>query len=138
MYGRKEVIFFYVIPMGVQLLFLLIKRTPLGNKNLHVQFGLAHPFAGTELDRQIHDPDFVKEHGSRIIAENDWEKAYIPRYSMLFDPSRELSASKMVDIFLTTTSRTQGIPTAFLQIFSAEERVRIVESVNRLITLPQQ
>ena len=49
-----------------------------------------------------------KEHGVRVIAENDWERAYIPRYTMLFDPSRELPASKMVDFFLGITSRYRG------------------------------
>lgn len=87
-----------------------IKKLPLESKNLHMEFGLAFSLCKTALDEQIHDPKFVEEYGVRILDEYDWEKVYLPRFSLLFDPSRELSASELTDIFLDIVKGARGIP----------------------------
>lgn len=90
-----------------------IKKLPLENKNLHIHFSLAFPFKGTLLDEQIHDPQFVEKHGVRILDECDWEKSYIPLFTLLFDPSKKLSASELVDIYLDLARGTLGIPSSY-------------------------
>lgn len=83
---------------------------PLEKENLHIALSLAHPLRGTLLDEQVHDPQFVKEHGLKVLDENDWEKAYIPRLTLLFDPSRDLSASELAGIYLDLVHGNLGIP----------------------------
>ena len=78
----------------------IIRKLPLRNEKLHFRLGVPLAYTGTLLDKQLHDPQFVEEYGVRILDENDWEKAYIPRLTLLFDPSRELSAAEMTDIFI--------------------------------------
>lgn len=90
-----------------------MERLPLENRNLHLKIGLPILFRGTPLDKQIRDPQFVEGFGTAILAENDWEKAYFPRHSLLFDPSRELSASEMVDIYLDIVSGNQSSSASF-------------------------
>lgn len=86
-----------------------LKKFPLESKNLHFQFGLPVPYRGTLLEKQIHDPHFVKRYGLRVLDEFDWEKVYIPRFTLLFDPSRELSASEMTATFVDITCGIHGI-----------------------------
>jgi len=90
-----------------------IKKLPLESENLRIHFSLAFPFKGTLLDEQIHDPQFVEEHGVRILDECDWEKSYIPLFTLLFDPSRGLSASEVVTIYLDLARGTRGIPSSY-------------------------
>ncbi len=90
-----------------------IKKLPLENKDLHLKIGLPAILRGTALYNQVHDPLFVKEHGVTILDEDEWEKAYFPRYTMLFDPSKELSASKMTEIFLETVKGGYGLSASF-------------------------
>jgi radical SAM superfamily enzyme YgiQ (UPF0313 family) len=84
----------------------LIKKLPLENEKLHLKIGLPVALRGTLLDEQIHDPQFVEEHGIRILDEYVWEKAYLPRFTQLFDPSRDLSASEITDYIYGTGSIT--------------------------------
>ena len=90
-----------------------IKKLPLEHENLHLKIGLPAILRGTALHDQVHDPAFVKKYGVTILDDNDWEKAYLPRYSMLFDPSKELSASEMTDIFLETINGGYGLSASF-------------------------
>jgi tRNA A37 methylthiotransferase MiaB len=104
----------------------VMKRLPLEKENLHVKFGLPAILHGTLLDKQIHDPQFVEEHGVRLLGENDWEKGYFPRHTLLFDPSRELSASEMTDFFLDIVGGTRGIPASLEKQFETHKEVRAV------------
>ncbi|MBU7044922.1 MAG: B12-binding domain-containing radical SAM protein [Theionarchaea archaeon] len=83
-----------------------IMKLPLENEKLHLKIGLPVALSRTELDRQIHDPQLVEELGTRILDEYDWEKAYLPRLSQLYDPSRELSASEITDFICRTSNIT--------------------------------
>jgi radical SAM superfamily enzyme YgiQ (UPF0313 family) len=90
-----------------------IRNLPLEHENLHLKIGLPAILRGTALYDQVHDPAFVKKHGVIILDDNDWEKAYLPRYTMLFDPSKELSASEMTNIFLETVKGGYGLSASF-------------------------
>jgi len=98
-----------------------LKKFSPENKNLHFQFGLPVPLAGTLLEKHIHDPYFVRKYGLKVIDEFDWEKVYLPRFTLLFDPSRELSAAEMTDIFLEITNGVHSIPTLEKQSSIFEE-----------------
>lgn len=88
-----------------------IKKLPtIDDEDFHIGPSLAHPYPATLLDEQIHDPTFVLEHGVKILDENDWEKCYIPRLTMLFDPSRELSAAQIADFYLDLVHGTLDVP----------------------------
>lgn len=86
-----------------------LKNLPLGNRNLHLQIGLPVALRQTLLDQQLHDPKYIEEYGIRVHDEYDWEKGYLPRFTPLFDPSRELSASELADIFLDLIHGIRGI-----------------------------
>lgn len=88
-----------------------VRNIPLENERIHIEFGLAYSLSKTELNNQIHDPQFTEKYGVRILDEYSWEKAYIPRFTLLFNPSRELSASELTEIFLDIIRGTRGIPT---------------------------
>jgi radical SAM superfamily enzyme YgiQ (UPF0313 family) len=88
----------------------MMRSLPLEKENFHIGLSLAHPLRGTLLDEQVHNPQFVKEHGVKILDENDWKKAYIPRLTLLFDPSRDLSAAELANIYLDLINGTLGIP----------------------------
>jgi tRNA A37 methylthiotransferase MiaB len=95
----------------------MMRSLPLKKENFHGAFSLAHSLHGTLLDEQIHDPQFVEEHGVKILDENDWEKVYLPRLSLLFDPSRDLSASELTDIYLNLSNGTTlGVPSPEKQL----------------------
>ncbi|MBU7017044.1 MAG: cobalamin B12-binding domain-containing protein [Theionarchaea archaeon] len=88
-----------------------IRKLPtIDDEDFHIGPSLAHPYPSTLLDEQIHDPAFVAEYGVKILDENDWEKCYIPRLTMLFDPSRTLSAVQMADFYLKLVHGDLGIP----------------------------
>ncbi|KYK36787.1 MAG: B12-binding domain-containing radical SAM protein [Theionarchaea archaeon] len=87
-------------PSTIEETFHLVRNLPLKNRKLHIGFSLAYPLRGTLLDKQIHDPHFVEKYGVRLLGENDWEKAYFPHSTLLFDPSAELSASELTDFYL--------------------------------------
>lgn len=86
------------------------KNLPLEDSSLHLHVGLPVALHGTLLNEQIHDPQFVETYGVRVLDEYSWEKAYLPRFSQLFDPSRELSASEITNIFLDIIHGASGIP----------------------------
>jgi radical SAM superfamily enzyme YgiQ (UPF0313 family) len=89
---------------------LILKLPTIHDEDFHIGPSLAHPYPSTLLDEQLHDPAFVEEYGVRILDENDWEKGYIPRLTMLFDPSREMSASQMADFYLDLVHGNLGVP----------------------------
>lgn len=103
-----------------------VKKLPLESPNLHLQFGLPVPLRGTELEAQIHDPDFVKKHGLEILDEFDWEKNYLPRFTMLFNPSRELSASEMTKAFLDIVSGIHRVSASLERQAELYEEVRTI------------
>jgi len=85
-----------------------LRRLPLENEYIHLKLGLPVALRKTLLDAQIHDPDYAEKYGVTIHDEYDWEKAYLPRFTPLFDPSRELSASQLADIFLDLIHGARG------------------------------
>jgi radical SAM superfamily enzyme YgiQ (UPF0313 family) len=89
----------------------MIKKLPtIDDEDFHIGPSLAHPYPATLLDEQIHDPAFIEEHGVKVLDENDWEKGYIPRLTVLFDPSRELSAAQVADFYMDLVHGNLGIP----------------------------
>lgn len=113
-------------PSTIEETLTVMKRLPLEKENIHAKFGLPAILHGTSLDKQIHDPQFVEGHGVRLLGENDWEKGYFPRHTLLFDPSRELSASEMTDIFLDIIGGTRGIPASLEKQFEIHNEVKAV------------
>jgi hypothetical protein len=109
-----------------------IRKLPVKNRKLHLKIALPVAFLGTELDKQIHDPSYVEEHGMRLIDEYDWEKAYLPRYTLLFDPSRELSASEMTDIPLDFAYGIYGVTASFGKQVEAFKDVRTLLDNNQI------
>jgi hypothetical protein len=83
---------------------------PVENPYIHLKLGLPVALRKTLLDKQIHDPEFTEKYGIIIHDEYDWEKAYLPRFTPLFDPSKELSASELADIFLDLLHGEGGFP----------------------------
>jgi radical SAM superfamily enzyme YgiQ (UPF0313 family) len=90
-----------------------LARMPFTNEKFHIKFGLPDVLRSTFLDALMHDPLFVKEHGTTILEENDWKKGYIPRFTLLFDPSRELSAANMTEIFLDLMHGIHSLTASF-------------------------
>lgn len=88
------------------------RNFPLENRNIHMEFGLAYALPGTTLYQEIHDPQFIEKCGIKVHDEYGWEKAYLPRFTPLFDPSRELSAAELTDIFLDIIRGARGISTS--------------------------
>jgi hypothetical protein len=43
---------------------------------------------------------FVGQYGVKLLAEFEWEKAYFPWFTQLFNPSKELTASDIKIFFL--------------------------------------
>jgi len=97
-------------PTTIEETLTAVRRLPLENRSLHIKVCLPAVLPGTSLDNQLHDPQFTAEHGVRLLAENDWEEGYFPRHTLLFDPSRELSASEMTDIFLDIIHGACSVP----------------------------
>ncbi|MBU7010556.1 MAG: B12-binding domain-containing radical SAM protein [Theionarchaea archaeon] len=112
-------------PETIQETLTRMKAFPLEKENLHIALSLAHPLRGTLMEKQIHDPQFVEEHGLKILDENEWEKAYIPRLTLLFDPSKTLSASQLADIYLDLVHGNLGIP-AFEKQLEVFREVRTI------------
>jgi radical SAM superfamily enzyme YgiQ (UPF0313 family) len=108
-----------------------VKKLPLKNENLHLQFGLPVPLRGTGLEAHIHDPQFVKTHGVKILGEFEWEKTYLPRFTLLFDPSSSLSASEMTETFLDIVSGIHRISA------SLERQSGLYEEVKTLLERDQ-
>ena len=102
-----------------------IKKLPVENANLHLQFALSFPLRGTDLDAQLSDPAFAAKYGVKVIAEGAWEKAYLPWFTQLFNPSKELTASDVTDIFLDITSK-KGIPASLEKQHEKFEKVKKV------------
>lgn len=102
-------------------------QLPLEKRNLHIKVCLPAVLPGTSLDEQLHDSHFLEEFGARLLGENCWEKAYFPRHSLLFDPSRELSASEMTDIFLDIIHGNLGIPP------SLEKQLEVYKDVGAVL-----
>ncbi len=109
-----------------------IRKLSIENRNLHLKLGLPVILRGTDLDEQTHDPQFIEKYGVRILDENDWEKAYIPRYTQLFDPSRELSASEMTDIYMNFTYGTGGLTASFGKQVEAYETIKAILNKNEI------
>lgn len=103
-----------------------IKDLPVEDKNLHLQFFLSIPLRGTDLDNQLHDPQFTKKYGVKMVAEFDWEKVYFPWFTQLFNPSKELTASDITDIFLNITKEGHGIPASLERQHEGFEEVKRV------------
>jgi radical SAM superfamily enzyme YgiQ (UPF0313 family) len=103
-----------------------IKKLSLKGKNLHFQFGLPIPLRGTILEKQIHDPSFAVKYGVNILDEFRWEKVYLPRLTLLFDPSRDFSASEMTDIFLNITGGGHGVGASLEKQAERFEEVRTI------------
>ncbi len=113
-----------------------LRKLPLEDENVLLIFSLAFPLRGTLLYEQIHDSQFVGNHGMRIHDEYTWEKSYIPLLSMLFDPSKELSASQLVDTFLDLEQGTLGIPSPFAlyrMVQSHEKRIEILKYLEAML-----
>ncbi|MBU7018020.1 MAG: radical SAM protein [Theionarchaea archaeon] len=87
-----------------------LKNLPLKSEYIHLKLGLPVALRKTLLDTQIHDPEYAETYGITIHDEYDWEKGYLPRFSPLFDPSRELSSSQLTDIFLDLLHGARGFP----------------------------
>lgn len=87
-----------------------LKNLPLESEYIHLKLGLPVVLRKTLLDAQIHDPEYAEKYGVTILDEYDWEKAYLPRFTMLFNPSKELSASQLTDIFLDLIHGARGFP----------------------------
>ncbi|KYK32889.1 MAG: hypothetical protein AYK19_14760 [Theionarchaea archaeon DG-70-1] len=104
----------------------LMKKLPLDSKILHYRISLPAVLPGTLLDKQVHDPEVVEEYGLTLLGENDWEKAYFPRHTLLFNPSRELSAAEMTDIYLDIVSGACGIPVSLEKKLEVFEEVRTI------------
>ncbi|MGD2248626.1 MAG: radical SAM protein [Candidatus Methanofastidiosia archaeon] len=83
---------------------------PVDNPYIHLKLGLPVALRKTLLDKQIHDPEFTEKYGITVHDEYDWEKAYLPRFTPLFDPSRNLSASELADTFLDLLHGEGGFP----------------------------
>ncbi len=103
-----------------------IRKLALKGKNLHFQFGLPIPLRGTLLEAQIHDPSFIVKYGVKILDEFDWEKVFLPRLTLLFDPSRDLSASEMTDIFLNIAGGAHGVGASLEKQTERFEDVRTI------------
>jgi anaerobic magnesium-protoporphyrin IX monomethyl ester cyclase len=97
-------------PSTIEETLTAVRKLPLEEESLHVKVCLPAVLSGTSLDKQLHNPHFIEEYGTRLLGENHWEKSYFPRHTLLFDPSRELSAFEMTDIFLDIIHGTRGIP----------------------------
>ena len=113
-----------------------IKKLPLENEKLLLLFSLAFPLKGTLMHEQIHDPKFIKEYGVRILDECDWEKSYVPRLTLLFDPSKELPASEVADFFLGIVEGTLDIPSPFAlyqKELPHEKRVEFLEYLKAVL-----
>lgn len=113
-------------PATLQETLAKIERLPLDNKHLHLKFGLPEVLRSTVLDACIHDPVFVEEHGVHILDENDWKKGYIPRFTLLFDPSRELSAAEMTRIFLDLMHGTHSITASFGKQLEMYKDIKVI------------
>lgn len=100
-------------PTTLQETLTAIKKLPLANKNLHIKFGLPDILPGTALDAAVHDPHYAQQYGVVIHEENTWEKAYIPRFTLLFDPSHGLSAADMTDFFLNLMHGENSVAASF-------------------------
>ncbi len=114
-------------PATIEETLTAVRGLPLENRSLHIKVCLPAVLPGTLLDKQLHDPQFTAEHGARLLAENDWEKGYFPRHTLLFDPSRELSASEMTDIFLDIIHGARGIPA------SLEKQLEVYKEVGAVL-----
>ena len=87
-----------------------IKKLPCENEYIHLKVGFPVALSKTLLDTQIHDPAFAAKYGVTILDEYTWEKGYLPRFTPLFNPSRELSAAHLTDIFLDLIHGARGFP----------------------------
>ena len=104
-----------------------IQKFPLENKDITLQFSMIYPSPGTLLDKQLHDLDFVKKYGVKIRDENDWEKSYIPRFTPLFDPSRDLSAPEITTWYLDLLHKK------FRSILVSEDEVEIFRDIMTIL-----
>lgn len=85
-----------------------LKKLPTENEYIHLKLGLPVALRKTLLDVQIHDPEYAEKYGVTILDEYTWEKGYLPRFTPLFNPSRELSASHLTEIFLDLIHGARG------------------------------
>ncbi|MGD2250316.1 MAG: radical SAM protein [Candidatus Methanofastidiosia archaeon] len=90
-----------------------IKNLPLTHEKLHIKFGLPDILPGTALDFAVHNPHHAEQLGVVIHEENTWHNAYIPRFTLLFDPSHTLSAADMTDTFLNLMHGTDSVTASF-------------------------
>ncbi len=97
-------------PTTVEETLTALKKLPTENEYIHLKLGLPVALRKTLLDAQIHDPAYAEKYGVTILDEYTWEKGYLPRFTPLFNSSRELSASQLADIFLDLIQGARGFP----------------------------
>jgi hypothetical protein len=100
-------------PSTLQETLTAIKNLPLTHEKLHIKFGLPDILPGTTLDAAVHNPYHAEQFGVIIHEENTWQKAYIPRFTLLFDPSHALSAADMTDTFLNLMHGKDSVSASF-------------------------